>query len=169
MVVMVPVTFDRITVTPGRCDGKPCIRGLRIPVQLILRLLSSGKTPVAIIADYPELEEADIKQAMEYAASVSLHVGRSDHNSTEGSTRACIQRAFPNCYAVCGRCRVTRCAAPHRANRTSLANRHPWAARFAVEQMDRLALFYVLALVNDPDLAVSPGLGPRHFRHILAH
>jgi uncharacterized protein (DUF433 family) len=60
--------FDRITVEPGKCDGKPCIRGLRIPVHLILRLLANGKATAEIIADYPELEEADIKQAMEYAA-----------------------------------------------------------------------------------------------------
>ncbi|MBI1983232.1 MAG: DUF433 domain-containing protein, partial [Acidobacteria bacterium] len=52
----------------GKCDGKPCIRGLRIPVHLVLRLLADGKAPADIIADYPELEAADIKQAMEYAA-----------------------------------------------------------------------------------------------------
>jgi uncharacterized protein (DUF433 family) len=46
----------------------PCIRGLRIPVHLILRLLASGKTPAQIVGDYPELEQADIQQAMEYAA-----------------------------------------------------------------------------------------------------
>ena len=60
--------FDRITVEPGKCDGKPCIRGLRIPVYLILHLMANGKAPGEIIADYPELEDADIKQAMEYAA-----------------------------------------------------------------------------------------------------
>ncbi len=60
--------FDRITVEPGKCDGKPCIRGLRIPVHLILHLLANGKASGEIIADYPELEDADIKQAMEYAA-----------------------------------------------------------------------------------------------------
>jgi uncharacterized protein (DUF433 family) len=62
------IVFDRITVVPGQCDGKPCIRGLRIPVHLILRLLANGKTPAEIVADYPELEEPDIRQAMEYAA-----------------------------------------------------------------------------------------------------
>ena len=45
--------LDRITVDPAQCDGKPCIRGLRIPVHLVLRLLASGKTPAEIIADYP--------------------------------------------------------------------------------------------------------------------
>lgn len=60
--------FDRITIEPGKCDGKPCIRGLRIPVHIVLRLLAEGKAPDQIMADYPELEAADLKQAMEYAA-----------------------------------------------------------------------------------------------------
>lgn len=61
-------TFDRITVDPQQCDGKPCIRGLRIPVHLVLRLLANGKTPAEVMAAYPELEPADIQQAMGYAA-----------------------------------------------------------------------------------------------------
>ena len=48
--------------------GQPCIRGLRIPVSLIVRLVASGKTIREILEDYPELEEEDIKQALEYAA-----------------------------------------------------------------------------------------------------
>ena len=68
---MATIAFDRITVDPQQCDGKPCIRGLRIPVHLILRLLASGKTPPEVVAAYPELEPADIQQAMEYAALVS--------------------------------------------------------------------------------------------------
>jgi uncharacterized protein (DUF433 family) len=60
--------LDRITIDPGQCDGKPCIRGIRIPVHLVLRLLASGRTPAQIIGDYPELEEEDIRQAVEYAA-----------------------------------------------------------------------------------------------------
>jgi len=62
------LTFDRITVDPQQCDGKPCIRGLRIPVHLILRLLANGKTPPEVVNAYPELEPADIQQAMGYAA-----------------------------------------------------------------------------------------------------
>ena len=61
-------TFNRITVDPRQCDGKPCIRGLRITVQLILQLLASGKTPAEVVATYPELEPADIQQALAYAA-----------------------------------------------------------------------------------------------------
>ena len=60
--------INRIIQDPQVMGGKPCIRGLRIPVHLILRLLANGKATAEIIADYPELEEADIKQAMEYAA-----------------------------------------------------------------------------------------------------
>lgn len=65
---MATLAFDRITVDPQQCDGKPCIRGLRIPVHLILRLLANGETPAEVVATYPELEPADIQQAMEYAA-----------------------------------------------------------------------------------------------------
>lgn len=65
---MAAMTFDRISVDSSQCDGKPCIRGLRIPVHLILRLLASRQTPAEIVAHYPELELADIHQAMEYAA-----------------------------------------------------------------------------------------------------
>jgi uncharacterized protein (DUF433 family) len=65
---MATIAFDRITVDPQQCDGKACIRGLRIPVHLILRLLANGKTPAEVVGAYPELEPADIRQAMEYAA-----------------------------------------------------------------------------------------------------
>jgi uncharacterized protein (DUF433 family) len=60
--------LDRITVDPEIMGGQPCIRGLRIPVSLIVRLVASGKTVKEILEDYPELEEEDIKQALEYAA-----------------------------------------------------------------------------------------------------
>ena len=65
---MATLTLDRITVNPAQCDGKPCIRGLRIPVHVVLRLLANGKTPAEVTAVYPELEWADIQQAMNYAA-----------------------------------------------------------------------------------------------------
>ena len=65
---METMTFDRITVDPAQCDGKPCIRGLRIPLHLILRLLANGRSPAEVTADYPELELADIQQTMKYAA-----------------------------------------------------------------------------------------------------
>lgn len=48
--------------------GKPCIRNMRVTVSMILGLLASGKTPGAILADYPYLEPEDITQALQYAA-----------------------------------------------------------------------------------------------------
>lgn len=60
--------FDRITVNPKVFQGQPCIRDMRIPVSLIVKLVSQGKTPEEIIKDYPELEKEDIKQALEFAA-----------------------------------------------------------------------------------------------------
>ena len=60
--------LDRITVDPNVCFGKPCIRDLRIPVHLILDLVASGESFDNILANYPELEPDDIKQALEYAA-----------------------------------------------------------------------------------------------------
>jgi uncharacterized protein (DUF433 family) len=65
---MAAARFDRITVDPQQCDGKPCIRGLRIPVHLVFRLLANGKTPAEVAAIYPELEPTDIEQAIGYAA-----------------------------------------------------------------------------------------------------
>lgn len=51
---------ERITIDPGVCHGKPCIRGLRYPVEMILELLSSGMTTDEILADYEDLEREDI-------------------------------------------------------------------------------------------------------------
>ncbi len=61
-------TLDRITIDPEILQGKPCIRGMRIPVSLVLKLLATGKTNDQIISDYPELEHEDIRQCIEYAA-----------------------------------------------------------------------------------------------------
>ncbi|MFQ6055233.1 MAG: DUF433 domain-containing protein [Methanosarcinales archaeon] len=62
------VKLERITMDPEVMGGQPCIRGLRIPVSLIIKLIASGKTIKEIIEGYPELEEEDIKQSLEYAA-----------------------------------------------------------------------------------------------------
>ena len=61
---------ERITIDPEVMGGQPCIRGLRIPVSLIIKLIASGKKMEEIIEDYPELEEEDIRQSLEYAAWV---------------------------------------------------------------------------------------------------
>lgn len=59
---------DIITQEPGKRGGRPCIRGMRIAVADVLGWLSSGMSHEEIIADYPELTEADILAALAYAA-----------------------------------------------------------------------------------------------------
>jgi uncharacterized protein (DUF433 family) len=58
---------ERITIDPEICHGKPCIRGLRYPVETILELLSAGMTAEEILADYEDLEREDILAALAYA------------------------------------------------------------------------------------------------------
>ena len=58
---------ERITIDPEICHGKPCIRGLRYPVETILELLSAGMTVEEILADYEDLEREDILAALAYA------------------------------------------------------------------------------------------------------
>lgn len=60
--------LDRITIDPEIMGGQPCIRGLRIPISLIIKLLAAGRVIEEILDDYPELEKEDVKQALEYAA-----------------------------------------------------------------------------------------------------
>ena len=63
--------LDRITTDPSICHGKPCIRGLRYPVDAILELLSSGMSTEEILADYDDLEREDILAVLAYAARLS--------------------------------------------------------------------------------------------------
>jgi uncharacterized protein (DUF433 family) len=60
--------FDRITIDPAICTGKPCIRGLRFPVARLLGLLASGEVRETILKAYPYLEPGDIDEALRYAA-----------------------------------------------------------------------------------------------------
>jgi len=69
--------LDRITIDPEVCLGQPVIRGMRITVSLIVKLLAGGMTRQEIIKAYPELEEEDITQALKYAAWVSSEKARS--------------------------------------------------------------------------------------------
>ncbi len=62
--------LKRITVNPDICFGKPTVRGMRYPVELILDLLSSGMTNEEILADYPSLEEEDIHACLAFAAEL---------------------------------------------------------------------------------------------------
>lgn len=60
--------FDRITFDPRIMAGQACIRGMRIPVSLIVNLVAHGKSNVEILEEYPDLEPEDIQQALEYAS-----------------------------------------------------------------------------------------------------
>jgi uncharacterized protein (DUF433 family) len=62
---------DRITIDPEICHGKPTVRGLRYPVELILDLLSSGMSHEEILGDYPDLEREDILAVLQYATRLS--------------------------------------------------------------------------------------------------
>jgi uncharacterized protein (DUF433 family) len=63
--------LKRITTSPDICHGKPCIRGLRYPVEFLLDLLSGETTEAEILADYPDLEPEDLRAAHAYAARLS--------------------------------------------------------------------------------------------------
>lgn len=60
--------LDRITVNPNICLGQPTVRGMRITVSVILKMLAGGKSVQEILAAYPELEVEDVQQAIKYAA-----------------------------------------------------------------------------------------------------
>ena len=63
--------LERITIDPEICHGKPCIRGLRYPVDMILTLLSAGMSGEEILSDYDDLERDDILAALAFAARLS--------------------------------------------------------------------------------------------------
>ncbi len=63
--------LDRITVDARVCMGQPTIRGMRITVSVILKMLASAKSIDEVLAAYPELERLDVLQSIEYAAWVS--------------------------------------------------------------------------------------------------
>ncbi len=61
--------MERITIDPNICHGKPCIRGMRWPVEVILDLLGSGMTTEQITENHPELEKEDIPACIKFAKS----------------------------------------------------------------------------------------------------
>jgi uncharacterized protein (DUF433 family) len=61
--------FTRITIDPARMGGVPCIRGLRIPVSTIVGMVADGMTHAEIVKAYPDLEVADVQEALRYAAA----------------------------------------------------------------------------------------------------
>jgi len=63
--------LKRITIDPNMCHGKPVIRGMRYPVVNLLELMSSGMTNAEILADYEDLEEADLQACLLFAAKLA--------------------------------------------------------------------------------------------------
>ena len=62
------VVFNRITFDPNIMGGRACIRGMRIPVSVIVGQIAHGATWEEVLREYPDLEREDIQQAIEYAA-----------------------------------------------------------------------------------------------------
>jgi len=62
---------SRITIDPSVCHGKPSVRGMRYPVELILQLLASGMSSKDILEDYPDLVKEDIQACLEFAAKLA--------------------------------------------------------------------------------------------------
>ena len=63
--------FDRITFDPEVMGGRACLRGMRIPVSLIINLVANGMTTEEILSEYQALEAEDIRQALRYVASLA--------------------------------------------------------------------------------------------------
>lgn len=63
--------LSHITIDPVVCHGKPCVRGLRYPVEMLLELLSAGMTFDEILADYEDLERDDLLAVLAYAARLA--------------------------------------------------------------------------------------------------
>lgn len=63
--------LERITIDPQICHGKPVVRGLRYPVEMLLELMSAGMTADEILADYEDLEREDLLAVLSYATKLS--------------------------------------------------------------------------------------------------
>ncbi|WP_448517853.1 DUF433 domain-containing protein [Rhodoflexus sp.] len=64
--------LNRISIDPDICHGKPCIRGMRFPVEVVLDMLGSGMTIAEITEDHPELEAAEILACIQFANSLRI-------------------------------------------------------------------------------------------------
>lgn len=61
--------FERISIDPNQMNGEPCIRNLRIPVATIVTMIAQGLTAEEILNYYPDLEKADVSEALNFAAA----------------------------------------------------------------------------------------------------
>ena len=69
---MQATSYERITVNPNQMGGVPCIRGLRIPVATVLRMLAGGMNEQEILADYPGLQVEDVRECLRFAADTAM-------------------------------------------------------------------------------------------------
>lgn len=65
--------MERITINPGQCGGRPCVRGMRIRVKDVLEMLAGGAKEEEILADFPDLQREDIQACIAYAARYLDH------------------------------------------------------------------------------------------------
>jgi uncharacterized protein (DUF433 family) len=65
------VPFERISIDPNICHGQACVKGTRIPVHQVVRMLANGDTVEDLLAEYPSLERADIMACLDYAAELA--------------------------------------------------------------------------------------------------
>jgi uncharacterized protein (DUF433 family) len=72
-VAQMSAVFERITVNPKQCGGRPCIRGMRIRVSDVLDLFAAGLSAEEILEDLPDLEMDDVKASLSYAAHKLNH------------------------------------------------------------------------------------------------
>ena len=93
--------LDRITTSPEVCHGKPTVRGLRYPVEMLLELLASGMTIDEVVADYPDLERDDLLAALEFGA-LAARSRITPLGAARGSS------STPNCLRVWRGCCVMR-------------------------------------------------------------
>ena len=65
------MAFERISIDPTICHGQACVKGTRIPVHQVVRMLANGDTVEDLLADYPSLTHADVMACLEYAAELA--------------------------------------------------------------------------------------------------
>ncbi len=92
--------LERIAIDPEVCSGKPCIKGTRIWVSLILDLLASGMTEAELLVEYPQLVHEDVLAAIAYGAEASRERDAAVSQATDGRDRrgARLQSAYGRNY-----------------------------------------------------------------------
>ena len=80
--------FDRISIDPSVCHGQACIKGTRIPVHQIVRMLANNDTVEELLGEYPSLSREDILACLDYAAALTEEQVRKDRCRQTGQIRA---------------------------------------------------------------------------------